>query len=240
MQMDTLDAFARWAKGLAAEAAERVGRPDLARALSAWDGTMGSDRVEPSIFWTWYRTLQRLTYEDELPDGYAPGNPLHRWLRAGGSAWFDDVRTPQREDLGQLSARAMREALPAADGVRWGEMHRTLSAHALGSVRILDRLLRLNIGPTPRGGSLYTVDVADFGSLRPPFLNSHAASFRQVVDLADVAHAGMVVTTGESGNPLARRYRDQVSWWWRGDLHVVSLERRDLAAASTLRLVPGR
>jgi len=240
MQMDTLDAFARWAKGLAAEAADRVGRPDLARALSAWDGTMGSDRVEPSIFWSWYRALQRLTYEDELPDGYAPSNPLHRWLHAGTSPWFDDVRTSQLEDLGALSERAMLEALPQAEGVRWGAMHRTLSAHALGSVRILDRLLHLNIGPTPRAGSLYTVDVADFGSLRPPFVNTHAASFRQVVDLADLAHAGMMVTTGESGNPLARRYRDQVSWWWRGDLRVVSLERRDVAAADTLRLVPGR
>jgi penicillin amidase len=199
---------------------------------------MGSDRVEPSIFWTWYRTLQRLTFEDELPDGYAPGNPLQRWMRAGGSPWFDDVRTPQREDLDQLSARAMREALPTVEGVPWGTMHHTLSAHALGSVRILDRLLRLNIGPTPRAGSLYTVDVADFGTLRPPFLNTHAASFRQVVDMADVAHAGMVITTGESGNPLAPRYRDQVSWWWRGDLHVVSLVKADGRAAGMLVLTP--
>jgi penicillin amidase len=238
MQMDTLDVFARWAKGLAGQAAERAGRPDLARALSAWDGTMGSDRVEPSIYWTWYRTLQRLTFEDELPDGYAPGNPLQRWMRAGGSPWFDDVRTPQREDLDQLSARAMREALPTVEGVPWGTMHHTLSAHALGSVRILDRLLRLNIGPTPRAGSLYTVDVADFGTLRPPFLNTHAASFRQVVDMADVAHAGMVITTGESGNSLAPRYRDQVSWWWRGDLHVVSLVKADRRAAGMLVLTP--
>jgi penicillin amidase len=240
MQMDTVDVFARWAKGLAARAAERAGRPDLARALTAWDGTMGADRVEPSLFWTWYRALQRLTYEDELPDGYAPSNPLHRWLRAGASPWFDDVRTPQREDLGTISESAMREALPEADGVRWGAMHRTVSAHALGSVRILDRLLRLNIGPAPRAGSPYTVDVADFVSFRPPFLNTHAASFRQVVDLADVAHAGMVITTGEAGNPLSRRYRDQVSWWWRGDLPVVALDPADVQPVGTLMLVPRR
>jgi penicillin amidase len=238
MQMDTLDVFARWAKALAARAAEQVGRPDLARALSRWDGTMGSDRVEPSLFWTWYRALQRLTYADELPDGYAPGNPLHRWLRAGGSPWFDDVRTPQKEDLEAISERAMREALPEADSVRWGAMHVTLSAHALGSVRILNRLLGLNVGPSPRAGSLYTVDVADFGSLRPPFLNTHAASFRQVVDLADLAHAGMVITTGQSGNPLSRRYRDQVSWWWRGALQVVPLE--ELRPAGMLVLEPRR
>ncbi len=236
MQMDTLDEFARWAKGLAAQAAARAGRTDVARALEAWDGTMGSDRVEPALFWTWYRTLQRLTFEDKLPDGYAPANPLQRWMRAGASPWFDDAHTPQREDLGALSARAMREALPASAGVRWGTVHRTLSAHALGRVRLLARLLGLDIGPAPRAGSLYTVDVADVGAFRPPFVNTHAASFRQVVDLADLAHAGMIITTGESGNPLSRHYRDQVSWWWRGELKMVPLEAADVRPAGRLVL----
>ncbi len=238
MQMDTLDVFARWAKELAAHAAGDVGRPDVASALHDWNGTMGADRTEPSIFWTWYRALQRLTFEDELPDGYAPSSPLQRWLRAGTSLWFDDSRTPQTEDLPMLAARAMREALPLADKVPWGALHRTLSAHTLGGVRVLDRVLGLNIGPAPRAGSLYTVDVGDFSGMRPPFLNRHAASFRQVVDLADIEHAAMIITTGESGNPLSKRYRDQVVRWWRGDLWVVSPDRARQTAAGTLRLAP--
>jgi penicillin amidase len=238
MQLDTLDVFARWAKDVAAAAADRVGRPEVARALRSWDGTMGAYRVEPSVFWVWYRALQRLTFEDELPNGYAPEWPLHRWLRAGGSPWFDDGRTPQQEDLGALAARAMREALPM-DTVPWGRLHQTLSAHALGGVRLLDRLLGLNIEAAGRAGSLYTVDVADFGR-RTPFLNTHAASFRQVVDLADIAHGGMIITTGESGNPLSARYRDQVSRWWRGELWVVSLDPSEVAAIGTLTLVPLR
>jgi len=237
MQMDTVDAFARWAKEIAAKAAGDVSRPDVASALHEWSGVMGADRTEPSIFWTWYRALQRLTFEDELPNGYAPSSPLHRWLRAGTSPWFDDVRTPEKEDLPQLAARAMREALPIAEGKRWGALHRTVSAHMLGSQGILDRLLGLNIGPTPRAGSLYTVDVADFGR-RPPYLNTHAASFRQVVDLADIEHGGMIITTGESGNPLSRRYRDQVGRWMRGELWTVPLEKADVHAAGTLQLVP--
>jgi len=239
MQMDTVDDFARWAKEIAAKAASDVGRPDLASMLHEWSGVMGADRLEPSLFWTWYRALQRLTYEDELPGGYAPSNPLHRWLRAGASPWFDDVRTPQKEDLAALSARAMREALPIAEGKRWGALHQTVSAHMLGGQRFLDRLLGLNIGPTPRAGSLYTVDVADFAARRPPYLNSHAASFRQVTDLADIEHGGMIITTGESGNPLTRRYRDEVSRWWRGELWTLPLSRDRVAAVGTLRLTPG-
>ena len=238
MQMDTVDAFARWAKEIAAKAAGDAGRPDVASALHEWSGVMGADRTEPSIFWTWYRALQRLTYEDELPSGYAPSSPLHRWLSAGTSPWFDDARTPEKEDLPQLAARAMREALPIAEGKRWGTLHQTLSAHMLGGQRILDRLLGLNIGPTPRAGSLYTVDVADFSARRPPYLNTHAASFRQVVDLADIEHSGMIITTGESGNPLSRRYRDQVGRWMRGELWTVPLSRDRVVSAGTLHLLP--
>jgi penicillin amidase len=215
-----------------------VGRPDVASALHEWNGVMGADRTEPAVFWTWYRALQRLTYEDELPSGYAPSSALHRWLRAGASPWFDDARTPQKEDLAALAARAMREALPLAEGKRWGALHQTLSAHMLGGQRILDRVLGLNIGPTGRAGSLYTVDVADFAARRPPYLNTHAASFRQVVDLGDIQHGGMIITTGESGNPLSRHYRDQVGRWWRGEVWTVPLDRDGMAAVATLHLVP--
>lgn len=237
MQMDTVDLFARRVKGIAADAAAAAGRPDLAALLRAWDGTMGADRTEPTLFYVWYRDLQRLTYADDL-SGYSPSQPLHRWLRAGGSRWFDDTRTPQREDLAALAARAMREALPVADGVPWGRAHVTVSEHALGGIGPLDRLLGLNIGPSPRAGSLYTVDVADFGAFAPPFENTHAPSFRQVVDLANVEGGRMIVTTGESGNPLSRHYRDQRDRWWHGELWEVPLDRARVASVARLQLTP--
>lgn len=238
MQMDTLDLFARWAKGAAATAAEACGRADVARMLRAWDGTAGSDRVEPTLFYTWYRALQRGALEDET-GGVAVGAVIQRWMRAGGSPWFDDVRTPAREDYAAIAARAMREALRTAEGVPWGRVHRTLSAHPLGSVRLLDRLLGLNIGPAPRAGGLFTVDVGSFGS-RSPFLNTFGPSFRQVVDLADPDGARMVLTTGEAGNPLSRHYRDQVDGWWTGRLAPVPVRLNETAGASTLRLTPAR
>jgi penicillin amidase len=239
MQMDTLDVFARWAKDLAAQAAVAVGRRDVAEALVRWDGTMGADRSEPSVFYVWYRALQRMTYEDEL-GGYAPSVPLHAWLRAGASPWFDDQRTPGREDLAALAARAMREALPRADSVAWGRIHTTISAHALGSVGVLNGLLRLSLGPFPRAGSLFTVNVADFGALAPPFRNTHGASFRQVADLADVEGARMIITTGQSGNPVSRHYRDQRPLWWSGELRTVPLDRNKLAGVALLKLTPER
>ncbi len=239
MQMDTLDVFARWAKERAARAAASAGRSDVAQALRAWDGTMGSDRTEPTIFYTWYRALQRLTFEDELQGTWAPGYVLQAGMRAGAGPWFDDVRTPEREDLDALSLRAMRAALPLAADRRWGTVHVTVSRHALGSAAPLDLVLRLNVGPAPRAGSLYTVDVADFGAFTPPFINTHAASFRQVVDLAVPQDGMLILSSGQSGNPLSRHYRDQVRRWWGGTLARVPLGRELGRGATVLMLVPG-
>jgi penicillin amidase len=238
MQMDTVDLFARWAKAIAARAADSAGRVDVAAALRAWDGTAGSDRTEPAIFFTWYRALQRMTYEDDSP-GYAPNSPLQHWMSDGASPWFDDVRTPQREDLAALSLAAMREALRVTHGRRWGEIHTTVSRHALGGIRALDLLLGLNVGPRPRAGSLYTVDVADFGRLEPPFVNSHGPSFRQVVDLADMEGGRVIITSGQSGNPWSRHYRDQRDRWWKGELWGLPLSHDRVATLATLRLTGG-
>jgi len=238
MQLDTVDLFARSAKDLAARSAEAAGRPDLAQALRTWDGTAGADRAEPSLFYVWYRALQRLALEDET-GGPASSSALQRWLRAGDSPWCDDVRTPERENCAALAVRAMREAIPLAGGVPWGRVHRTISAHTLGRVRPLAGLLGLDIGPSRRAGSPYTVNVAGFGT-RLPFTNTFAASFRQVVDLADIDRGRMIITTGEAGHPLSAHYRDQADRWWDGDLWITRLDLDERAGASTLRLTPAR
>ncbi len=237
MQMDSVDIFARAMKDLAAAAAERAGFAERAALLRAWDGTAGSDREEPTLFYTWYRALQRLTFEDELGGPMTPSSRLHAWLMAGASPWFDDVRTPATEDLAALAERAMREAVPMAGRRPWGEVHQTVARHALGEVRPLDLLLRLDLGPVPRSGSLYTVNVADFGGFSPPFVNTHAASLRHVVDLADPDGGGFIVTSGASGNPLSRHYRDQLAPWLRGELTTVPIAPDRVQAASELRLV---
>ena len=238
MQMDTLDLFARAMKEVAAVAAERAGFPDRAAALRAWDGTAGADRQEPTLFYVWYRALQRLTFEDELGRPMTPSSRLHAWLFAGASLWFDDARTRETEDLAALAERAMREAVPMAGRQPWGDVHRTVSRHALGEARPLDFLLRLNIGPLPRAGSLYTVNVGDFSALTPPFTNTHAASLRHVVDMADPEAGRFIVTSGSSGNPLSSHYRDQVPRWLRGELVTVPITGSRVQGASVLRLTP--
>jgi penicillin amidase len=235
MQLDTVDLLAVATRELAAQAADRVARPDLAARLRAWDGTMGSDRSEPALFYGWYNALRRLTFEDDFPRGlYAPNVAFQAMLRAGASPWFDDTRTSEREDLAALSDRAMREALEWAD-TRWGEVHSSVAEHPMGSVKLLQRLFRLTIGPGARAGSGSTVNVGG-GGMRMPIVNTHAASIRHVSDLSDTSAALFVIPTGQSGAPLSRRYRDQTGMWWRGEL--IRVGTAEGGSAATLVMVP--
>jgi penicillin amidase len=237
-QVDQLDLFARGAKGIAARAALDAGRADLADRLRSWDGTMAADRFEPALFWSWYRHLQVLTYDDESPD-YRPAAPLHRWLATGGSPWFDDGRTAEVETLGALARQAMDSALAGRLGV-WGEAHRTVMAHPLGDVPVLGSLIGFTVGPFPNGGSNHTVNVALTTRMQAPFTSGYGPSMRHVVDLGAPDEAGgFIIPTGQSGHPLSRHYRDQLDWWREGRLWILPVDAARVRAVDTLMLVPG-
>ena len=179
-----------------------------------------------------------MTFDDELDGVYRPTSRLHRWLETGSSPWFDDVRTPEREGLAVIMIAAMRRALEVADGARWGDIHITESNHALSSVAPLNLALRLSVRPDGRGGSPYTVNVAGFSENVPPYHNTHAASLRFVVDMASPELGAMIITTGQSGHPVSRHYRDQVQAWWNGLLATVPLSGSNVRSSSVLSLVP--
>jgi penicillin amidase len=121
-EVDVVNVFLRRVAPIAARAARDGGHTDVAARLDRWDGTMDPDRTEPTIVWSWYRAVQALAYDDESP-WYRPSGPLHRWLEAGASPWFDDVRTPEHEDLPTLARRAMDSVLARGTPRPWGQVH---------------------------------------------------------------------------------------------------------------------
>ena len=134
----------------------------------------------------------------------------------------------------------MREAISMVGTRSWGEIHTTRIAHTLGSVDLLARTLNLNVGPFPAGGSHSTVNVAGHGRVLP-FVNTHGASMRHVVDLADPdASGGFIVPTGQSGIPGSTHYRDQSAPWREGRLQPIPLgrARAERAAVTRTRLEP--
>lgn len=237
-QLDVVDPFARAVKSLAGRAALAAGRADLADRLRGWDGAMAADRLEPGLFWSWYRELQGLTYADESP-AYRPAAPLHRWIAAGASPWFDDVRTAEREDLPALARRAMENVLGRGALRPWGDVHHTVQEHPLGSVPVLGRLIPFDIGPLATGGGDYTVNVSPSAGRSPPFQSDYGPSLRHVVDFGAVDRVGgFILPAGQSGHPFSPHYRDQTERWLKGELWILPLALSEVRARDTLVLVP--
>lgn len=236
-QTDVRDAFAARYLPHAVGAAEAIGDAEARSLLAGWDARATVDSRAAPLFYLWYEALRRRVGADEFGGArmYFPREALNRLLDAGGSAWVDDVRTPARETLADLSAAAMREALEAAAGRAWGELHSTRIEHALGASEPLERALSLHVGPFPSAGSPYTVNVAGYGS-RPPFVSGHGPSMRHVVDLAAPDdEGGFIVPTGQSGVPTSLHYRDQTALWRAGRLWPIPLDRAKAASRTVTR-----
>ena len=121
------------------------------------------------------------------------------------------------ETCAALAGRALELALAdlaarfGADpaGWRWGAAHPARMAHAV-------------LGEQPLLAWLFDIDDRDrrrrHHGRRRPLLAArraasrsrarHAASFRGLYDLADLARSRFVAATGQSGNPLSPHYRD--------------------------------
>lgn len=224
---------------------------DALRRLSAWDGTMAAERVEPLILVAWWRELARGIYSDELGDAFRSYWRLRPVFllnvladRAGQSRWCDDVRTPQTEDCARVLADSLENALADlrrryGEDVakwRWGEPHAAHLQHRpFSRVAVLARLFDIRI-PTP--GDAFTVNVGrpDFSDEAAPFASRHAASLRAIYDLGDPQASLFIHPGGPSGNVLSRHYRSFTEAWARGEYVPMTSERTRLEAAGVQRL----
>src|SRR5260370_15450349 len=99
---------------------------------------------------------------------YHAAGPLHRWMAAGDSPWFDDPRTPEHEDLRALARRAMDSALVHGGDAPWGRVHHTILAHPPGALALLNGIFRFNAGPLASRGHTSTNHVSVGGGTPPP------------------------------------------------------------------------
>jgi penicillin amidase len=193
--------------------------------LRIWDGRMDRNRAEPLIFEAWMEALQRRLLEDKLgplAQQFAVVRPLFLELAMRGQGdWCDDTRTPQVETCPQVASTALEDAVATltrqygADmsAWHWGDAHQAVFAHpVLSHAPVLGWLTTLRI---PTDGGDFTVNR---GSYDPgDFTHSHGAGLRAVYDLANLDNSQFVIATGQSGNVLSRRYRDQLQAWRDGD-----------------------
>jgi penicillin amidase len=227
-------------------------------ATLAWDRRMAADQAEPLIFEQFLKLLIQETIGDEisaaggeeLAEDFLSGfrnnsTQTLEWLAGEpDSPWWDDVRTAEVETQAGIVARAFTLAVEQLQTIhgddpqrwRWGDVHWTNFDHLVfASISPLDGVFNRSI---PAMGSGFTVNAA--GADYDDFTMNSGASFRQIVDLSDLAGTQFIYTTGQSGDVFSPHYADMVEPWQRVDYIPLRFDRADVegAAQETLLLQP--
>lgn len=219
----------------------------LLREVQQWKGVLAPDSRGAAIYEAFRVALVEQIFKPILgPDlfkRYLDRSDfwqvaLLQILHDPASAWWE----PDGRDV--VITRALIEAhrtLTAKLGDdtsqwRWGRLHVMRFVHLIGRVKALSWIFNATAPET--GGDGYTVNNAAF-SVRT-FEQGVVASYRQLIDLADWDRSLTIHTTGQSGLPFHRHYRDFVPLWATGQYHPMLFSRARIQqdAAGTLTLTP--
>lgn len=216
--------------------------------LRGWDGTMAPDSAEAAIYAAWYDALVDVLFEDELGPGlhrdwriraYLPAKALHGLVLSPDDRWCDDVRTPEVEECEEMFGRALSLGLErmaarqgSADPAHW----------VWGRANVVD-FPHLPLSGAPWLGRLFgrTAEVGGDAATVSPVMRlatgTFVASYRQVVDLADLDRSVFSLTLGQSGQWGSAQYSDQLPYWQRGESLPMPFSRAAVDAVVTARLV---
>lgn len=216
--------------------------------LSAWDGVVRREAIEPLLFTAWMRALVQVLFADELgdafPDFWQLRPQLVRVALETETGWCDDQATVVREPCSTALHQALREAIsdledrlgPDRSSWRWGAVHRaTFSNPALSWIPLLDEFADIVVATD---GDDFTVNrgTSRIGSTHDPFGHVHGATYRAIYDLSDLDRSLFIHPTGQSGNPLSDHYRDFATRWRDGA--YLTLPASPEGPLERLRLVP--
>jgi len=205
---DALSPEARWA----------------AARLASWDHALDPDEAEPAIYVSWERRVRREIAELAIPpelDGILGSVSMKKvldWL-ASPPPWFaEEADGDPVAGRDSFLVRTFEEALDdleerlGPDPTAWrygGEAfkHVTLRHPLSGAVDETTRA-RLEVGPAPRGGNGYTVNMTAFGDNQ-----SSGASFRIIAEAGDWDTAVFTNSPGQGGDPDDPMYRNLFDRW---------------------------
>jgi penicillin G amidase len=217
------------------------------RLLKRWDGKMSARSPQAAIFQAWYRALPRRIFADELGpqlwDSYRRETNfiailLPELLKGQGGPWCDDLSTPGRDDCQAIVAAAFDDGLQEMARLqgsqrpaewRWDHVHQMRFPHRPfdGNPQLQPTFSR----SIPFGGDDVTLNVA------PPeddsYNSSHAAQYRQLVDLSEIEASRFMVSLGQSGLPSSEHYDDLLERWRRVKYLPMRLERGHEGAAES-------
>ncbi|MBZ0271631.1 penicillin acylase family protein [bacterium] len=234
------------AEGLARLAAWNFTTPT--GVTHAWRDTWPSDEeiaesIGATIFHSFFGHLALRTFADEFEDAGLDlpglsGGPqwearcLLKLLEdvgalIHGEAWWDDIRTPEVETREEIVLAALGDAMDELfeilGGVtgewQWGRVHTSEFGLSFEGIEIPSFLSPV-LGPAPRGGGTFTVNVANVTSLVGDYRDGHAPGARMVMNVDGEKNESRVVIPGGQSERFDSPHRDDLFDEFLNDAYI--------------------
>jgi len=220
-------------------AADRRVYPKRARLepLARWDYVMRRDDNTPLLFHLWWGKLAHRVFEPRAGRAAAP-LVMGEWdperlieLITAPDTSFGPRPLAARDSVLLLAAD---DALKQADSLAatnrgvlpiWGSVHRASFRHPLAPV--------FDLPSVARGGAGYTVNSTAGAGFR----QTHGASFREVLDVANWDNSVATSTPGQSGQPGSAHYDDLLPLWRDGRYFPLVYSRARVEGETAHRLM---
>lgn len=217
--------------------------------LLAWDFILDENSVEATIFTAWFRRLRDNVWDLLAPEsnGYRPpGRPMKMMMDslARPDSKFGENPEARRD---AVLIQSLEQGLKDLDERLGSDMshwqygqekfHHIMLRHMLSRALSDNLRAKLDIGPFPRGGSGFTVNMTGSG-----YNQRSGASFRIIADCSDWDNSVGTNCPGQSGNPDSPHYKDLFEPWGKGQYFPVYFSRKKVesAAEAILTLNPMR
>jgi len=229
--------------------------------LRKWDGVLSPDSIAGSVFEVTMYHLVRGVLEPVLGEDLALdylGRGPHPLLQAttefNGHAtvamlamldnpkswWIEQAPLQKRGQAGgreKVLTDALKQAVeylreefgPDTAAWAWGNLHKAVFPHSLSVRPPLDRIF--DIGPFPIGGDGDTVCQTAYVPNDPYYNNAWSPSYRQILDMGDLAGGLASFPPGQSGQVGSPHYDDLVRPWLEGRYFTVLWTREAVEAA---------
>ncbi|TRZ64444.1 penicillin acylase family protein [bacterium] len=234
---------------------------EVIKLLKNWDYEMKAFNPAAMIFAEFeiylYRNLFESKLGKELFENYVflkniPVRTVSKLLRESSSWLFDitgsENKIEKRNEVLRKSLKDALESIKAGSGEndfrkwRWGDVHKVLIRHPLGSVPALSQMV--NIGPDEISGNGTTIANAEysfFSALEKKDFECYlGASMRFIVDMSDLSSYQSVLPSGQSGQPQHSNYKDQNRLWLHGEYKTVLRDNERIKSSNrkVILLIP--
>lgn len=222
--------------------------------LMAFDGKLSPTSADAAIYELFLQESMKQIFLDELGPQSSPAwkafiangdlsysAQADHLLGREDSPFWDDARTPQKEDKPTILARSLAAAISAGDSQlggdrkawQWGKLHRYEWKNANGqTVR----------GPIAAGGDHTTLNTAAF-AWGQDFNTTRAPSMRFIVDFSQSEPLMGQNGTGQSGNPASPNYLNGIDPWLKGQYIGLPMQPQNFERVygkTRLTLTPGK